>query len=189
MGKNKWKKLQRRSSDNAPDVTATSVEPDVENVPPAEGTASPSEPKPPGMGKNKWKKLQRRLNFDAPDVISTSGESISMETKVDVECASAEEGKLDDKNSEVTKETTKETVTKVSMKVKRDEKDDTNSEVTKETLSKSPTKVMQSKKEVGSASAEQDKLDDTKEASSKVSTTVNHEKDVSTRRQSSRKKH
>ena len=32
MGKNKWKKLQRRSSDNAPDVTATSVEPDVESV-------------------------------------------------------------------------------------------------------------------------------------------------------------
>ena len=161
----------------------------VEGTAPPKGTASPSENRPPGMGKNKWKKLQRRLNFDAPDDISTSGESITKETKVDVECASAEEDKLDDKNSEVTKETTKETVTKVSKKVKRDEKDDTNSEVTKETLSKSPKKVMRSKKDVGSASAEQDKLDDTKEALSKVSTTVNHEKDVVTRRQSSRKKH
>ena len=191
MSKNKWKKQQRRLSDNAPDATATSVEPDVENVP-DEGTASPSEPKPPGMGKNKWKKLQRSLNVNAPDVISTSSESITKETKVDVESASAEKEKLDDTNSEVTKETTKETSPKVSKKVKRDKKDDTNSEVTKQSLGK---KVKQSKKDVGSASAKQDKLDDAKsevpkETSSKVSATVNHEEDVVvTRRQSSRKKH
>jgi hypothetical protein len=191
MGKNKWKKLKRRLSDNSPDVTTRSGEPHVESVP-GERTACPSENKPPGMGKNKWKKLKRRSNVNAPDqasdVISTSSESVTKETKEDVDGASAEQDQLDNTNSDVTTET----LTKVSKKVKK--KDDAKSEIAKETLSKDSRKVERSRKDVGSASAEQDKLDDaksedSKETLTKVSTSVKHGKDVVTRRQTLRKKH
>jgi hypothetical protein len=41
----------------------------------------------------------------APDVISTSGESVTKETKEDVEIASAKQEKQDDTNPEVMTET------------------------------------------------------------------------------------
>ena len=116
-----------------------------------------------------------------PDVLSTSGESVTKETKEDVESASAEEEKLDDTNSEVTKET----LTKVSKKVKRDKLEDTNIDVTNEILSKGSKKMKQSKKYMGSASARQAEV--SKETST-VSKMVNHEKDAVTPRKSSRKK-